>query len=46
MRPDKCGELGEPIKSPFDPVDIREPIRKTNQTARYVLLSKGASRSP
>lgn len=26
MRPDKCGEF-EPIKTPFDSLDIREPIR-------------------
>jgi hypothetical protein len=26
MRPDKCSEY-EPIKTPFDPADIREPIR-------------------
>jgi hypothetical protein len=26
MRPDKCSEF-EPIRTPFDPADIREPIR-------------------
>lgn len=26
MRPDKCSEV-EPIRAPFDPADIREPIR-------------------
>jgi hypothetical protein len=26
MRPDKCGEV-EPLRTPFDPADIREPIR-------------------
>src|SRR5258708_29563501 len=26
MRPDKCGEV-EPIRTPFDPADTREPIR-------------------
>ncbi len=40
MRPDKCGEF-EPIRTPFDPTDISEPIRWLAQPHGEFFYRKG-----
>lgn len=40
MRPDKCSEF-EPIRTPFDPADIREPIRWLAQPGGEFFYRKG-----
>ena len=40
MRPDKCSQF-EPIRTPFDPADIREPIRWLAKTQGEFLYRKG-----
>jgi hypothetical protein len=40
MRPDKCGEV-EPIRTPFDPADISEPIRWLAQPHGEFFYRKG-----
>jgi hypothetical protein len=40
MRPDKCSEV-EPIRTPFDPADIREPIRWLAQPHGEFFYRKG-----
>jgi hypothetical protein len=40
MRPDKCGEF-EPIRTPFDPADISEPIRWLNKPGGGFFYRKG-----
>lgn len=41
MRPDKCSE-SEPIRTPFDPADIREPIRWLIRPHGEFLYRKGS----
>src|SRR5437763_6703667 len=40
MRPDKCSE-SEPIKTPFDPADISEPVRWLAKPGGEFLYQKG-----
>ena len=40
MRPDKCGKF-EPIRTPFDPTDISEPIRWLAETHGTFFYRKG-----
>src|SRR5437016_12848525 len=40
MRPDKCSEF-EPIRTPFDPADISEPIRWLSKIGGEFLYQKG-----
>jgi hypothetical protein len=40
MRPDKCGKV-EPIRIPFDPADISEPIRWLSETHGNFFYRKG-----
>lgn len=40
MRPDKCGEF-EPIRTPFDPADIREPIQWLSKPHGTFFYRKG-----
>ena len=40
MRPDKCSEV-EPIRTPFDPANINEPVRWLAQTHGTFMYRKG-----